>query len=89
MKPTGRLSGSESMRLDVAIFHDSQRRKAAPAQLSALSTSGFLRMRLPRPSGTTNIISPIPAVTPTRHGSPLTTPPLAPAAVSMTLLGPG
>ncbi len=32
---------------------------------------------------------PMPVETPNRHGSPLTTPALAPAAVSMTLLGPG
>jgi len=34
-------------------------------------------------------MSPIPVVTPSRHGIPLRTPACAPAAVSMMLLGPG
>src|SRR6188474_3895087 len=77
------------MRLEVAIFHDSQSRKAAPPQWRVLSTRGFLRTRLPSPRGTRNIMSPMPVVTPNRHGSPFRTPAFAPAAVSMILLGPG
>src|SRR6266446_2563715 len=77
------------MRLDVAIFHDIQRRAAAPPQWSAFSTRGFWRTTLPSPSGTRNIIRPMPVMTPSRHGSPLSTPAFAPAAVSMMLLGPG
>ncbi len=34
-------------------------------------------------------MSPMPTMTPSRHGSPRRTPAFAPAAVSMTLLGPG
>src|SRR5262245_32888765 len=75
--------------LDVAIFHDSQSRNAAPPQLSPLSRSGCWRTRLPSPSGTRNIMTAMPVVTPSRHGSPLRMPPCAPAAVSMMLLGPG
>src|SRR3989441_953013 len=78
------------MRLpDVAIFHDSQSRNAAPPQWSALSTRGRSRTRLPSPSGTTNIMAPMPVATPNRQGRPLRTPACAPAAVSMMLLGPG
>src|SRR5436190_6052368 len=74
---------------DVAIFHDSQSRNAAPPQWSALRTRGCSRTRLPSPSGTTNIMTPMPVVTPSRQGRPLRTPACAPAAVSMMLLGPG
>src|SRR5437879_2153578 len=77
------------MRLDVAIFHDIQSSTAAPPQWSAFSTRGFWRTMLPSPSGTRNIIRPMPTMTPSRHGSPLSTPAFAPAAVSMMLLGPG
>src|SRR5256886_13435425 len=78
------------MRLeDVAIFHDSQSRTAAPPQLSALSSRGCLRTRLPSPSGMRNIMRPMPVVTPSRQGNPFKTPACAPAAVSMMLLGPG
>src|SRR5881628_21595 len=78
------------MRLpDVAIFHDSQSRNAAPPQWSALSTRGRSSTRLPSPSGTTNIMAPMPVATPNRQGRPLRTPACAPAAVSMMLLGPG
>src|SRR5437762_6537250 len=74
---------------DVAIFHDSQSRNAAPPQWSALRTRGCSRTRLPSPSGTTNSKTPRPVVTPSRQGRPLRTPACAPAAVSMMLLGPG
>src|SRR2546421_7477024 len=78
------------MRLEeIAIFHDSQDRTAAPPQLRALSSRACLRTRLPRPSGTRNIMSPMPVATPKRQGSPFRTPACAPAAVSMMLLGPG
>src|SRR5881397_359881 len=78
------------MRLeDVAILHDSQSKNAAPPQLSVLSSRGCLRTRLPRPSGTRNIMRPMPVVTPNRQGRPFRTPAWAPAAVSMMLLGPG
>src|SRR5262249_35608512 len=87
---TGSLPWTSSTRLDdVAILQDSQSRTAAPPQLRALSSNGCVRTTLPRPSGTRNIMRPMPVVTPNRHGSPLTTPACAPAAVSMTLLGPG
>src|SRR5712692_463540 len=78
------------MRLpDVAIFHDSQRRTAAPPQWSAVRTTGCARTRLPSPRGTTNIMTPMPVVTPSRQGRPLRAPAWAPAAVNMMLLGPG
>src|SRR5437870_10495421 len=78
------------MRLeDVAILHDSQSKNAAPPQLSVLSTREWVRTRLPSPSGTRNIMRPMPVVTPRRQGTPFRTPAWAPAAVSMTLLGPG
>src|SRR3989441_2942189 len=50
---------------------------------------GCSRTRLPSPSGTTNIMTPMLVVTPSRQGRPLRTPACAPAAVSMMLLGPG
>src|SRR5262245_64228386 len=88
--PTGSLPRSASMRLrDVAIFHDSQSRTAAPPQLRPFTRNGCSRTRLPRPSGTRNIMRPMPVETPRRQGSPLLTPACAPAAVSMMLLGPG
>src|SRR5919106_6850338 len=74
---------------DAAIFHDSHSRNAAPPQWSALRTRGCSRTRLPSPSGTTNIMTPMPVVTPSRQGRPPRTPACAPAAVSMMLLGPG
>ena len=66
-----------------------QPQKAAPIQLSARSTVGLARTRLSSPNATTNIITPMPMVTPRREGSPRSTPTLAPVAVSRTLLGPG
>src|SRR5262245_8847979 len=88
--PTGCFAGVASMRReDVAIFHDSQSRTAAPPQLRALSSRGYSRTRLPRPSGTRNIMRPMPVATPKRQGSPPRTPECAPAAGSMMLLGPG
>src|SRR5438552_14348868 len=77
------------MRLEVAIFHESQRRKPAPPHLSVFSRSGFPRTKLPSPNGTRNIMRPMPVVTPRRQGSPFRTPSFTPAAVSMMLLGPG
>src|SRR5580765_5738916 len=77
------------MPLDVAIFHESQRRKTAPPQLSAFSATGYRSTTLPSPSGTRNIMRPMPLATPRRHGSPCRRPTFAPAAVSMMLLGPG
>jgi hypothetical protein len=74
---------------EVAIFHASNRRKTAPAQFSILSMVELWSTRLPSPNETTSIMSPMPNVTPKRHGRPLATPVFAPAAVSMTLLGPG
>src|SRR5262245_49372406 len=77
------------MPLEVAIFHASQSRKAAPPQWSSPRTIGCPSTTLPRPSGTRNIIRPMPVATPSRQGSPRRTPALAPAVVSITLLGPG
>src|SRR5262245_15250548 len=74
---------------DVAIRHDNHSRNATPPQWSALRISGCPSTRLPSPSGTTNIMMPIPVVTPSRHGRPRRTPACAPAVVSMMLLGPG
>jgi hypothetical protein len=74
---------------DVAIFHESQSRTAAPLQWSARSTPGRPTTRLPSPSGTRNIMTPMPVVTPSRHGRPRRIPTCAPVAVSMMLLGPG
>src|SRR5262245_27416375 len=74
---------------DVAIFHDSQSRKAAPPQWSASRAGRCVKMRLPNPSGTRNIMAAMPVVTPRRQGTPRRTPTLAPAVVSMMLLGPG
>src|SRR5215510_8299416 len=88
--PTGCLPGIASMGLeDVAIFHDSQSSTVAPPQLRDWRRRGYLRTRLPRPSGTRNIMRPMPVATPRRQGSPFQTPECAPAAVSMMLLGPG
>ena len=50
---------------------------------------GLASTRLPRPNATTNIITPMPMLTPSRHGSPRTTPTVAPVSVSRRLLGPG
>ena len=46
-------------------------------------------MTLPSPKATMNIISPMPTATPSRQGSPRSTPTVAPVAVSSVLLGPG
>src|SRR5262245_33315555 len=87
--PTGLPPVSDSSRRELAIFHESHSSTAAPPQWSALSTPALLSTRLPSPSGTRNIMAPIPVTTPRRHGSPRSTPAFAPAAVSMILLGPG
>src|SRR6516225_11818631 len=88
--PTGFRSGRESMPPDeVAIFHDSQSKKAAPLPLSVQSRNGCWRMRLPSPNGTINIMRPMPVITPSRLGRPRRIPPCAPTAVSIVLLGPG
>src|SRR5216684_2131180 len=89
MKPTGFLPAAASLRPAVAIFQASHSKKAAPIQLSARSTVGLARTTLPSPNATTNIITPMPTVTPRRQGSPRSTPTSAPVAVSRTLLGPG
>src|ERR1700730_8504882 len=73
----------------VAIFQASQHRTAAPHHLTPVRTSGLSRITLPRPKATTNIISPMPAATPSSAGRPRRTPTLAPVAVSRALLGPG
>jgi hypothetical protein len=44
---------------------------------------------LPSPNATRNIITPMPTLTPSRQGTPRSTPTLAPVAVSRRLLGPG
>src|SRR5205807_10388443 len=64
-------------------------RNAAPPHLRVLRATGCARTRLPSPDSTRTIMRPMPAVTPNRQGSPLSTPACAPAAVSMMLLGPG
>src|SRR5579859_193949 len=74
---------------EVAIFQASQHRTTAPHHLTPVRTTGLSRSTLPRPKATTNIISPIPAATPSSAGRPRTTPAFAPVAVSRALLGPG
>jgi dienelactone hydrolase len=71
----------------VAIFQESTAGAAPPQWMP--EHQRIASTRLPSPSGTRNIISPMPVDTPKRQGSPLRMPALAPAAVSMTLLGPG
>ena len=89
MKPTGFAAAAGPPPRDVAIFQASQHRTAAPHHLRAFITAGLSRMTRPSPNATPNIMSPIPTVTPRRHGRPRTTPTLAPVAVRIALLGPG
>jgi hypothetical protein len=88
-KPTGFPSCALSVYGTVPIRHASQTRNAAPDHRRRPSTIGFKRMTVPSPSPTTNIISPMPAPTPRRHGMPRATPATAPVAVNIILLGPG